>query len=48
VENAAVALDYVLDALMGCDPLITEYLMCRPARCPACSREIGEKTLVVV
>jgi hypothetical protein len=47
-ENAAIALEYVLDALTGCDPMVTEYLMYRPARCPSCSSALGEKTLVVV
>ena len=46
-SNATIALDYLLDALLGCDPA-TEYVMCRPARCPSCSSEITEKTLVVV
>ncbi len=47
-ENAATALDYLLDALTGCDPTITTYLMRRPARCPSCSSRITEKTLVAV
>jgi hypothetical protein len=47
-ENAAVALDYIFDALTGCGPELTEYLMCRPACCPCCAGEITEKTLVVV
>jgi hypothetical protein len=47
-ENAAVTLNYLLDALTGCDPHSTEYVMCRAARCPSCSGEITEKTLVVV
>ena len=46
-ENGAIAFDYVLDALTGCDPAVT-YVMCRPARCPCCSSNITEKTLVVV
>ena len=47
-ENVAITLDYLLDALTGCDPRWTEYVMCRPARCPSCSSEIREKTLVAV
>ena len=47
-NNAFVALDYVLDALTGCDPQVTEYMMCRPARCPACSNPVHEKTLIKV
>ena len=47
VENAALPFDYLLDAVTGCDPTITDYVMCRPAKCPACFRQITEKTLVV-
>jgi hypothetical protein len=46
--NAPFAADYLLDALTGCEPAITEYLMLRPARCPCCSCEITEKTRVAV
>ena len=45
-ENADITFDYLLDAVTGCDPA-TDYLMCRPANCPCCSRELTEKTLVV-
>ena len=47
-ENAAIPFDYLLDASTGCDPATTDYVMYRPARCPRCSREVTEKTLVVV
>jgi hypothetical protein len=47
-DNAALALDYLLDALTGCEPGVTEYVMCRPVRCPACSSEILEKMLIAV
>ena len=47
-ENASIALDYVLDAMTGCDPTVTTYLMRRPARCRTCSGRITEKTLVAV
>ena len=46
-ESAAVPFDYLLDALTGCDPRLTEYLMSRIAQCPRCAGEINEKTLVV-
>ena len=46
--NATLTLDYILDALTGCDPALTEYLMARTLRCPSCHGEIREKTLVVV
>jgi len=47
-EIAPVTFDYLLDALTDSDPKRTEYLMCRPARCPSCASEITEKTLVAV
>jgi len=46
-ESAAIPFDYLLDALTGCDPRLTEYLMSRIAQCPRCGGEINEKTLVV-
>jgi len=46
-RNATVPLDYLLDALMEGDSL-AEYLIFRPLRCPSCSSEITEKTLVAV
>src|SRR6266404_1825567 len=45
-ENADITFDYLLDQITGCDPA-TNYLMCRPANCPSCSRDVTEKTLVV-
>ena len=47
-ENAVLPFDSLIDALTGAEPLAIEYLMCRPARCPACSSRIAEKTLVAV
>ena len=47
-DSAMLALDYILDALTGCDPQITEYMMSRPALCPFCSSEVQEKTRVTV
>lgn len=45
--HAAMPFDYLLDAVTGCDPSLTEYLMCLAGRCPSCNGEIFEKTLVV-
>ena len=45
-ESASIPFDYLLDALTGCDPRLTEYLMSRIAQCPHCGGEINEKTLV--
>jgi hypothetical protein len=47
-ETALIPFDYVLDAIIGCDPRLTEYLMYRLGRCPRCCAEINEKTLVAV
>ena len=47
-ERAALPFDYVLDAITGCDPRLTEYLMARLAQCPRCNCKINEKTLVAV
>jgi hypothetical protein len=47
-EDTPITFDYVLDAVTGCSPSTTEYVMCRPAKCPVCSGMITEKTLVVV
>ena len=47
-DNVPIALDYLLDALTGCDPQVTEYVMCRPVCCPFCLNEVREKTLVAV
>jgi hypothetical protein len=47
-EDAAITFDYLLDAVTGCNPTNTEYLMRRPISCPECSNPIKEKTLVAV
>jgi hypothetical protein len=48
VENATIRLAFLLDALIGNEPQLTEYLMSRAARCPACSSKITEHTLITV
>ena len=45
-ENLVISFDYVLDAVTGCDPRTTEYVMSRLAKCPNCRHELNEKTLV--
>jgi hypothetical protein len=45
---AAISFDYILDALTGWDPSTTEYVLCRPGKCPECSAAITEKTAVAV
>jgi len=47
-EYAGISFDYILDALTGCDPRFTEYVLCRPANCPECSSVITEKTQVTI
>jgi len=47
-EYAAIRFDYILDAMTGCDPHVTEYVLCRPGKCPQCAGLITEKTLVLV
>jgi len=46
-EAAEITFDYLLDAITGCDPTITEYVICRAAKCPGCNHNVMEKTLVV-
>ena len=46
-EDASITFDYLLDAITGCDPSITEYLMCRAAKCPDCFSRLTEKTRIV-
>ena len=45
--DAEITLDYILDEITGCDPQFTEYILSRPANCPACFHEVTEKTLVI-
>ncbi len=45
--NAEMAFDYILDAVTQSEPTTTEYVMCRPPKCPCCHRDVTEKTLVV-
>jgi len=45
--SAEMTFDYILDEVTGCDPTSTEYVLCHPAKCPRCSQEITEKTLVI-
>ena len=40
--------DYLLDAITGRDPTITEYLMSKMVHCPRCKGEITEKTRIIV
>jgi hypothetical protein len=45
-DVAEISFEYILDALTGCDPARTEYLLPRAARCPICDAAVTEKTLV--
>lgn len=46
-EQAELPFDQLLDAITGCDPRTTEYVICHAAKCAACRHEIVEKTLIV-
>jgi hypothetical protein len=46
-EVAEITFDYILDEITGCDPTITDYTICHPARCRRCRNEVLPKTLVV-
>jgi hypothetical protein len=47
-EHALIEFDYILDAVTGADPATTEYVMCRPMKCPYCWMQITEKTKITV
>ena len=42
-----ITFDCILDELTGFDPKVTEYILCRAARCPRCRREVNERTIVL-
>src|SRR5215831_18975922 len=44
---AQIPFDYLLDAITGCDPSVTEYVMSHRMKCPRCFCGLTEKTLVV-
>lgn len=46
VEGPHLPLDYLMDAVTGSNPVVTEYLFPRPARCPCCGAELTEKMSV--
>ena len=46
-EQMSRAAEAAKDAVTGCDPAVTEYVMSQPAKCPGCHRDVTEKTLVI-
>ena len=44
--DAEIPFDALLDRVTGSDPTVTDYILEAPAKCPACHRDILEKTLV--
>jgi hypothetical protein len=46
-ERATISFDQLLDALTGCDPTVTEYIICHAVRCPQCSHEVMGNTLIL-
>jgi len=47
-EDAELPCDNILDRVTGNDPVVTDYILEEPAKCPQCRRGIKEKTLVEV
>ena len=45
-EVAEVPFDAVLDYVIGSDPMVTDYVLESPAKCPRCLHDILEKTLI--
>jgi hypothetical protein len=46
-EVADITFDYVLDAVTGNNPAVTEYVICHGAICQRCHYPVMEKTLIV-
>jgi hypothetical protein len=46
-EVADITFDYVLDAVTGNNPAVTEYVICYGATCQRCHYPVMEKTLIV-
>jgi hypothetical protein len=46
-DAAQITFEYVLDAITCCDPTITDYVMCQPARCQRCKHEVMPKTCII-
>jgi len=47
VPYAEMTFDYILDEVTKRDPAETEYVLCRPAKCPRCNHEVTEKTFII-
>jgi hypothetical protein len=46
-DAADITFDYLLDAVTGSNPAVTEYVICHGATCPRCHYPVMEKTLIV-
>jgi len=46
-DEAEMPFDQLLDAITGCDPSLTEYVICHAAKCRSCGHDVMEKTLIV-
>jgi hypothetical protein len=46
-DRAEISFAHVLDALTCCDPTVTEYVICRLAKCRSCESAVTEETLIV-
>lgn len=45
-KTAGLPFSWILDCVTDRNPAVTDYVLPRPARCPRCSKEVLEKTLV--
>jgi hypothetical protein len=45
-EGAEFPFALLLDRLTGSDPRVTDYILEMPAKCPRCTRDILERTLI--
>jgi hypothetical protein len=46
-DTAEITFDYILDEVTGCNPTITDYSLCYPAKCRRCRHEVMPKTCIV-
>ena len=46
VPYTELTFDYILDAVTECNPIVTEYVLCAPVKCPRCGNNVTPKTFV--
>ena len=47
LASTEMPFDQLLDAMTGCNPSTTEYVICHAAKCGGCRHDVMEKTLIV-